>query len=127
MTATPKRLLRALDTRDGHRCAFHGPYCDTATLVPQHRANRGMGGRASLMVIENLLWSCAEYNGRIESDAKWANEARARGIKISTHHDPSQVPVWMFEQWWLLNPDGTRSQLTWDEAAELRALYGMGE
>jgi hypothetical protein len=84
-----------------------------------------MGGRPSFMVIENLVWSCAEYNGRIESDAKWANEARARGIKISTHANPAEVPVWIGEAWWLLNTDGTRTRLRDDEAAELRALHGM--
>jgi hypothetical protein len=127
MTATPKRLLRALDARDGHVCAWHGPQCDPDTLVPQHRASRGMGGRLSAMVIENLVWLDSWQNGLLESDSAVAAIALARGIKISSHRDPSQVPVWLDEAWWLLNPDGTRSQLTWDEAAELRALYGMGE
>lgn len=77
------------------------------------------------MVIENLLWLCPRINGLIESDWKWANEARARGIKVSTFLDPAQVPVWMFEGWWLLNPDGTKTRLRVDEAAELRVLHGM--
>jgi hypothetical protein len=127
MTATPKRLLRALDARDGHVCAWCGVYCDTDTLVPQHRANRQMGGRPSAMVAENLVWLCSRINGLIESSAAYADTARVRGIKISTYYNPAHVPVWLDEAWWLLNPDGTRSQLTWDEAAELRTLYGMGE
>lgn len=125
MTATPKRLLRALDARDGHVCAWHGEICDPDTLVPQHRANRGQGGRASLMVIENLVWIDSETNGMAESDPTYARLARARGIKISSHKNPADIPVWIGEAWWLLNTDGTRTRLRDDEAAELRALHGM--
>lgn len=46
---TPKRLLKQLDQRDGHRCAWHYyGACDLDTLTPQHRVNRGHGGRKSL-------------------------------------------------------------------------------
>ena len=124
MTATPKRLLKALDARDGRKCMWHGAGCAHDILVPQHRANRGMGGRPSLMVLPNLLWVCSPVNAWMESMASWAAEARARGIKISTHADPEQVPVRYVDGWFLLTGN-RRDKLTPDEAAELRALHGM--
>lgn len=124
MTATPKRLLRALDARDGHVCAWHGDLCDPDTLVPQHRANRGHGGRPSLMILPNIVWLDSITNGMVETDPTYARLAKARGLKISSHANPEQVPVWMDEAWWLLTGD-RRDELAPDEAAELRALYGM--
>jgi hypothetical protein len=88
---TPKALLRQLEQRDGHACAMCG--VDDETLVPHHRANRGIGGRRSLDRLSNLVWLCSLDNGRIESDAGWAAEARALGIKISSHDEPSHVPM----------------------------------
>lgn len=90
----PKRLLRALDKRDGHRCAWHWEGgCDTATLVPHHRANRGMGGRPSLDRLSNLVWLDSRTNGLIECDPVWAEAARKRGIKISGHSEPAEVAI----------------------------------
>lgn len=123
MTATPKRLLRALDARDGHVCAFHGPYCETDTLVPNHRANRGHGGRPSAMVLENLIWVDSALNGLIESDARWAREATRRGIKISSFARPADIPVRYADGWYLLTMP--RTPIRDDEAAELMALHGI--
>jgi hypothetical protein len=94
MSGTPKALLKALDNRDGHRCAWHeGGLCDQQTLVPHHRANRGMGGRKSANVMSNLVWLCSEMNGRIEAQALFASVARGRAIKISSHDNPEHVPI----------------------------------
>ena len=90
---TPKALLKALDVRDGRVCAWHGVSCGVDTLVPQHRANRGMGGRKSGQSIANLVWLCSEANGLIESASGWAVAARLRGIKVSTHDNPACVSV----------------------------------
>jgi len=85
-----KRLLTALDTRDGHRCAWHpANICDPETLVPHHRANRGMGGRKTLDRLSNLVWLCSEINGLIEDIEAFAETARLYGIKISSHAEPS--------------------------------------
>lgn len=105
---TPKRLLRALDERDGHVCAWLG--YDTGRLVPQHRAG-GMGGAKSKHRIENLVWLDSGINGLIESDAGWAAEARARGIKISIHDDPRLRPVTMLGSEWWLTADGRRVEV----------------
>ena len=90
---TPKALLKALDARDGRVCAWHGVSCGVDTLVPQHRANRGHGGRKSLHRLSNLVWICSALNSEIESDAVTAVLARRTGIKISSHAEPSAEPI----------------------------------
>lgn len=84
-------LLNELTERDGHVCAWTG--VDDDTLVPQHRSNRGMGGSRAKNRLSNLVWLQSHINTRIESDAWWAEEARRRGIKISSHADPALTPV----------------------------------
>lgn len=93
MSTVAKRLLRALDARDGHVCAWHGPTCDPDTLVPHHRSNRGMGGDRSKNRLSNLVWLCADTNGLIESDAEWAERARNLGIKLSLHDRPEAALI----------------------------------
>ena len=108
MTATPRSLLRALTTRDGHVCAWHGVSCGTESLVPHHRANRGMGGRKSANRLSNLVWLCSEMNGLIESDPLLADLARRKGLKISSHDNPEHVPIRHFMYGLcLLQDDGT--------------------
>lgn len=107
---TPKALLKALDARDGHVCAWHGPSCGTDVLVPQHRANRGMGGRSSLNRLSNLVWLCSGTNGLVESRTEWAIQARVLGIKISSHADPDAEPIThAVHGRCFLNDDGTVS------------------
>jgi len=91
VTATPKALLRALTARDGHVSAWTGN--DTETLVPQDRANRGMGGFKGNQRLSMYVWLESDINGLIESDADWAAEARRRGIKISRYDNPEHVPI----------------------------------
>lgn len=90
--STPKRVLRAVDERDGRECVWHGESCGTDTLVPQHRQG-GMGGSKRKHRLSNVIWLCSLLNGHIESDPALAQEARDRGIKISQHDDPRYVPV----------------------------------
>lgn len=90
MNTTPKAVLAELDRRDGHVCAWTGE--DTGRLVPQHR-QRGMGGRAGLHRLSNLVWLDSVINGLIESDPAWQAEALRRGIKISGFADPEEEPV----------------------------------
>lgn len=90
MTITPKRLLAALDARDGHRCAWTG--IDTGRLVPQHRQG-GMGGRKNKHRLSNLVWLDSIVNGLIESDPKFQADAVALGIKVSGFDEPSTVPI----------------------------------
>jgi len=87
-----KRLLNGITKRDGHRCAICGD--DNETLVPHHRAGRGMGGRRSLDRLSNLVWTCSLENGLMESDPEFAVIMRTKRIKISSHDEPSHV--WLF-------------------------------
>jgi hypothetical protein len=86
----PKKLLDALDRRDGHLCAWTG--IDTGRLVPQHRQG-GMGGRKDKHRLSNLVWLDSLINGLIESDPIYQAEALRRGIKISGFADPLEVEV----------------------------------
>lgn len=90
MKTTPKPVLAELDRRDGHVCAWTG--VDMGRLVPQHR-QRGMGGRANLHRLSNLVWLDSLINGLIESDPVMQAEALRRGIKISLHADPQEEPI----------------------------------
>lgn len=126
---TPKALLKALDARDGHQCAWHwAGACDTSTLSPHHRANRGMGGRQSMHRLSNLVWLCSDMNGRVESDAALAEVARGRGIKVRSHDDPAAVPIVhaVHGRVMLSDDDTPPTPITEDEALrriELGRLY----
>lgn len=108
---TPKAVLRAVTARDGHVCVWHGESCGTDTLVPQHRQG-GMGGRKTKHRLSNVLWLCSRLNGLIESDARLAEQARERGVKISLHANPAEVPVTYPDGslWWLDDDGGKRGQ-----------------
>ena len=130
MTAVPKRLLKALDTRDGHRCAWHWEgACDTATLVPQHRQNRGMGGSKAGMRIANLVWLCAEFNGLIEADARMARAAIGRGIKVPRNgrYTAADIPILhaAHNSWGSLDGAGGFMPMLEATAYELLDVYGL--
>jgi len=105
--STPKRVLTAMDVRDGRVCVWHGQACDPETLVPQHRQG-GMGGRSNKHRLSNVVWLDSLTNGLIESDAAWAEEARRRGVKISLHADPRMIPVEYPEGRFWLTDDGRK-------------------
>lgn len=88
--ATPYSVIRALDERDGHACAWLG--YDTGRLVPQHRQG-GMGGRANKHRMSNVVWLDSIINGLIESDPGFQAEAKRRGIKIPLGADPEAVSI----------------------------------
>lgn len=65
-------LRRAMDARDGHRCAWPDYWhagCAAETLVPHHRVNRGMGGRPSLNRLSNLVWLFLFDDGEVKGRA----------------------------------------------------------
>lgn len=79
--------VRTIMFRDGHKCAM----CGRRAEVANHRANRGAGGFKAANTMANGCALCHQCNGRIESDADYAAEARRRGVKISKHDDPRTV------------------------------------
>lgn len=83
------------------------------TLVPQHRAGRGMGGSKALDRPANIMVLCAEVNGLIESDAEWAARARRWGWKLYRWQTPEDEPLLdrRTGTWWKLREDGQRDQV----------------
>ena len=90
-----------------------GCYCGCGyreSLVPNHRANRGMGGSKLLDRPSNVITLCAHMNGLIESDATLAQVARKYGWKLERWQSPEETPVYDrgTGQWFLLANDYTR-------------------
>lgn len=107
---TPAQRAKALNKRDGHRCAWCGD--DNETLVPHHRVNRGMGGSPKADNIANLVWLCSSTNSLLESDANYGEMARIRGIKLRMGQDPAITPIKhsAHNGWVLLTVTGTIEQ-----------------
>ena len=104
-------VFAAVRERDGHRCiAGCG---DQDTLIPGHRANRGMGGHKGSERSSNVVTMCAWLNDQVESNADRAAEARRYGWKISRYEDPAVVPVYdaVLEQWFLLDDEFGRLEV----------------
>lgn len=86
---TKKQFQKFLD-RDGG-CVHCG---DTETAVPNHRANRGMGGSPERDVPSNIVVLCSALNSLIESDSSFAEVARENGWKLSTGQNPQESPYY---------------------------------
>jgi hypothetical protein len=84
-------------------CAHCGT--DDDTLIPQHRANRGMGGSRSLDRPSNIIVLCSEANGLLESNARFAEVGRELGWKLERHQVPEFTPVLLADGYWLLDND----------------------
>lgn len=98
--------------RDGGCC-----HCGAVeTAVPQHRANRGIGGSKSFNRPSNIIALCAELNGLIESDAVAAMSAKRYGWKLERWQDPEAEPVWYATEgrWYYLDDLFERAVLLTD-------------
>ena len=102
---TPREFQKYLD-RDGYACWHCGT---TETLVPQHRAGRGMGG-SKKQTAANIIVLCSLFNGLIESDAKAAGMALRYGWKISRYEKPIDKPVYNIveNKWYFLTDNFSR-------------------
>ena len=86
-------------------------HCGTeSTLVPHHRANRGMGSSKVLDTLQNVIMVCSRYNGDMESDANVANQARDLGHKLSKFASPS-APLFdiVTRAWYVLDEKGNKN------------------
>lgn len=94
-------------------CCSH---CGTTddTLIPQHRANRGMGGSKALDRPSNIIVLCSEANGLLESNSKFAELGRKFGWKLTRGQEPETTPVYMGDGWWLLDNDYNRTRIEYD-------------
>ena len=88
-------------------CAHCG--IDDDTLIPQHRANRGMGGSRSLDRPSNIIVLCSDANFQLEADAKFAEVGRVLGWKLTRNQVPEFTPVLMADGWWMLDNDFNRT------------------
>ena len=95
-----KKQFQKFIDRDG--CC---PCCgtDDDTLVPQHRAGRGLGGSRSLDRPSNIIVLCSRANGLLESDAKFAEFGRQMGWKLRRDQVPEFTPVLLADGYWLLD------------------------
>lgn len=108
----PKEFLRLLE-RD-RRCVHCGS--DGDDLIPHHRANRGIGGvgpDSPYNRPSNLLLLCAEANGRLESDAEFAERGRFFGWKLSKFVAPVEYPAYDAYSgvWFYLTDDWSRVEI----------------
>jgi len=77
-------------------------------VSPNHRKNRGMGGKNSAAEVPaNYVLICSWLNERIEGSAYFRDEALANGWKIESWQDPLTVPVFdaCTGEWFLLDND----------------------
>lgn len=94
-TGFSREQSQAILDRDG-TCAMYGsgPQCRGRAEVANHRAGRGMGGSKLANTLPNGCGLCHVCNGEIEADARLAEVARRRGVKLLRTDDPEGVPVW---------------------------------
>lgn len=126
----PAMTILALDRRDalrGRACVMSGAQNDR--IVPQHRQG-GMGGRKNKHRLTNVLWLDSILNGWIESDAEWAAQAQAWGVKVPVWvDDERRVPVYFVNEgrWYRLSGE-SRDEITAATAmAMMIEVYGEAE
>jgi len=104
----PKEFRTYLNRDQG--CYHCGQTGDT--LVPQHRAGRGMGGSKTRNRPANIIVLCSLANGLLESNANFANKGRLYGWKLHSWEDPTLTPVYEVAtgKYWLLDDQGNRQE-----------------
>lgn len=111
MPISPK-LRRSVFDRDGNKCVACG---DINNLTIQHRVSKGMGGSKQFDTIAHLLTLCLLCNGRLESDAEFAEMGIAYGWKIRRNTkplpDPTKTAVRYSDGWYLLDQQGNKTQI----------------
>jgi hypothetical protein len=70
-----------------------------------------MGGSKSLDTLQNIIMVCADFNGRMESDAAVAVWARDLGLKLSKFANPGE-PVFdnYAKLWFTLDEQGNKTE-----------------
>jgi hypothetical protein len=88
------------------------PHCGTTgpELVPQHRANRGMGGSKVRDRPSNIIVICSFANGLMESSPHFAALAKSKGWKLLAHEDPLETPACLWDGWHYLDDNFGRTQ-----------------
>lgn len=97
-----KKLFQKFIDRDTG-CVHCGTTDDT--LIPHHRANRGMGGNKSLDKPSNIVVLCSGANNWLESNYAFAQMGRDFGWKLTAGQEPEKTPVWIIDGWYLLDDE----------------------
>jgi hypothetical protein len=89
------------------------PHCGTTgpELVPQHRANRGMGGSKLRDRPSNIIVICSLANGLMESSAGFAALSRSLGWKLLSHEDPLETPARLWDGWYVLDDNFGKTKI----------------
>lgn len=100
-----------VDARDGNHCQMCGrwfQYCNT-----HHRINKGNGGSAQYERASLLIKVCGSG---VTGDHGWVTQhpeaAESIGWLLPRNNpdiDPTQEPILLFEGWYLLSDDGSRT------------------
>jgi hypothetical protein len=85
--------------------ARSGGLCEICRALAEHRHHRRLR-RSGDHRVSNILMLCASHHS-------WAHthvaEAMGKGWIVSQQREPEQTPVALWDGWWLLNADGTRT------------------
>lgn len=93
----PRKTFEQIRERDRHFCLLALPGCLGEGGVPDHRANRGMGGSDILDDPRNLILACSICNGRkADAHAMTLLQLEMRGLYIrraATNHKTLQRAI----------------------------------
>lgn len=108
MSGFPKPVRDLIRARSDGRCERCGIY---PGVQIHHRRPRGAGGSTApdTNTASNGLHLCFRCHSQVESKR---DMALALGYLVRQGQSPSEVPVFRFGQWALLNDNGTTTETT---------------
>ena len=119
-------------TRDGGLCVLGLRGCTHVAVDVDHRAGRGMGGAKALDSPENGIAACRPCNDAKEhADVFERGRLLYRGIRVeraivselTLDRARNTAVRYPDGSWWLLDPDGSRRQLSEVVALETNSVY----
>lgn len=113
-----RTLVRA---RDDFRCMMCGKVLWAGQGSVHHRLNRGRGGSAKLERASILITVCGDGvfgdHGRVTRNPKWAESIGWLLPRNNPDIDPTAEPILLFDGWFLLADDGSRTPCAPREAS----------
>ena len=75
-----------------------------------------MGGSKARHTPSNIIVLCAIYNGLIESDARYADDARRYGYKLLSHESSTYQPIYdaCVDRWFRIDDEFGREWVDWE-------------
>lgn len=112
-----RRLVRE---RDGDQCQLCGDIVKTCRSI-HHRLNRGRGGSAKLERASILVTACGDgvlfCHGRVTEHPEWARSIGWLLPRNNPDIDPTAEPILLYNGWFLLADDGSRTPCAPREAS----------